>query len=459
MSKGIAKKYVLMILPTIFLLFQGIYTNAQYAVILFLLLLTVRNTKVSKVVLFSSSIMALGFFISSVTNRQSVSFIYELPKIVILLSVSAIDGIEEKEHLQKGILYACSVSSIIGIIAFIFNITALDLVDIIDGQKNIQGSFGYANTMAVFSGIGAILSYHYIKRDDGSHFWYDMFLLANIICLYFTRSRFAIAALGVAVILAVFLKYKKSRVYIVSLLSLVVLGISYLFISGREGLLLQPTVVWRLTYWKDAIKLLKSNPFGIGIHRWLELQSSVQDVDYSVKFVHNSILQLILDGGIICGVGFLIFSIGVLIEKLKKNDILSVSLLVFIVLHGFFDVDFCYGAIWLVLGFIASDIDKRIDIKKWFLILGIAVLSIAILFFPEKSTVRDYPMECTELLNAERYDELSKLCDEWIEKEPKRQLAYDMKYVALKRLGDEEGLEDLKELEHKMNIVWQGEDK
>ena len=97
-----------------------------------------------------------------------------------------------------------------------------------------------------------------------------------------------------------------------------------MFISGNEDFLLQPTVAWRVTYWKDAVKLIKSNPFGIGIHRWLELQASIQEVDYSVKFVHNSILQLMLDGGIICGVGFLLFYLLIFVEKLKKNDILSV---------------------------------------------------------------------------------------------------------------------------------------
>lgn len=448
------KKYCLFILPFVFLFLQGIYTNNQYAAIILLSAICAAGMKLSSKVLFPAVIMVFGFIISSVLNRQGFAFIYELSKIAVLLIFASCDN---EKTLKKGIFYACSISSIIGIIAYIFNISAFDLIDIIDGQKNIQGTFGYANTMAVSSGIGAILSYYYIKKDNGSHFWYDLFLISNIICLYLTRSRFAIVAFGVAILVAVFLKYRKSRIYIISLLSVIFLGTICLFITGKESLLLQPTVVLRLTYWKDAIKLLKGSPFGIGIHRWLELQASIQEVDYSVKFVHNSILQLMLDGGIICGVGFLIFYMRTFVEKLKKNDILGVSLLVFIALHAFFDIDFCYGAVWLVLGVVASDVDKNINIKKWFLILAIAMLSVTIIAFPEKSAARDYPMECTELLNEERYDELSKLCDEWIEKAPHRQLAYDMKYVALKWLGDEKGLEDLKELEDKMNIVWQGE--
>lgn len=238
-------KYCFFVMPFVFLLLQGIYTNQQYAFIIFLSALCIKKAKLPLKVLLFSAIMVLGFIISSTLNGQGFSFIYELPKIVILLIFASCDN---EKVLKKGIFYACSISSIIGIIAFIFNITAFDLIDIIDGQKNIQGTFGYANTMAVFSGIGAILSYYYIKKDDGSHFWYDLFLLLNIICLYLTRSRFAIVAFSVTILVAVFLKYKKSRVYIVSLLSFAVLGTIYLFISGNEDFLLQPTVAWRVTY-------------------------------------------------------------------------------------------------------------------------------------------------------------------------------------------------------------------
>ena len=57
------------------------------------------------------------------------------------------------------------------------------------------------------------------------------------------------------------------------------------------------TFLGRQLYWKDALPVILRHPFGLGYLGYRYLQGSFQTGVYSVRFVHNELLQLLLDVG------------------------------------------------------------------------------------------------------------------------------------------------------------------
>ena len=158
----------------------------------------------------------------------------------------------------------------------------------------------------------------------------------------------------------------------------------------KEDIIIGSTLACRLIYWNDALKVIISHPFGIGIDNWQNIQYEVQSAAYTVKYVHNGFLQLGLDGGLIVlfGVLFLIgkgfFDIIIKYKNTKEDFYLYLlSILTLIVVHGFVDIDFAYGTIWLAMGIVLCFVnDGEFKINKIaFAILAVCML-ITILSIP-----------------------------------------------------------------------------
>ena len=66
------------------------------------------------------------------------------------------------------------------------------------------------------------------------------------------------------------------------------------------------TLLGRLLYWQDGIKILMDYPMGCGWRGYSFLQGLYQTGVYEVRYIHNDYLQLMLDGGILPGLLFLI---------------------------------------------------------------------------------------------------------------------------------------------------------
>ena len=122
------------------------------------------------------------------------------------------------------------------------------------------------------------------------------------------------------------------------------------FVANRiQGLFANQSVMQRLVYFEDGMKLFKRSPvIGLGLGAFENGVKSVQSYYYETKYLHNHYLQTLLDTGI---VGLLLFvgifaACGVSIWRARRKDGFDPMVsalggaLVFMAAHGGAEVDF-----------------------------------------------------------------------------------------------------------------------
>ena len=116
----------------------------------------------------------------------------------------------------------------------------------------------------------------------------------------------------------------------------------YFYAANKLG-----TFYGRILYWKDAIRILLRFPFGLGYQGWNYLQGVIQHGVYHVRFIHNDLLQLLVDYGIVAGVAVIY-----LIVYLWNHDGTEKLVCIVLLFHTLFDFDlqFQYMLILLTMG-------------------------------------------------------------------------------------------------------------
>lgn len=122
------------------------------------------------------------------------------------------------------------------------------------------------------------------------------------------------------------------------------------FMANRiQGLFANSSVMQRLVYFEDSMKLFKKSPvIGLGLGAFESSLKSVQSYYYETKYLHNHYLQTLLDTGI---VGLLLFAgifvaCGVSIWRARRKDGFDPMVpalggaLMFMAAHGGVEVDF-----------------------------------------------------------------------------------------------------------------------
>ncbi|GKU27222.1 hypothetical protein CFOLD11_40490 [Clostridium folliculivorans] len=138
------------------------------------------------------------------------------------------------------------------------------------------------------------------------------------------------------------------------------------FINGsiQEGLII----------FGDTIKAVEKVPFGHGINTFGKLQYYFQSAYYSIKYVHNSVIQIAFDIGVFAVVPFLYLIFYVVIkicqnfnDKNKVINVLNLSILLIIFFHSLLDFDFSFSSIFALymLPFsVLLDINKEFYLRK-----------------------------------------------------------------------------------------------
>ena len=97
------------------------------------------------------------------------------------------------------------------------------------------------------------------------------------------------------------------------------------------------TLLGRILYYIDALPVVLKNPLGLGYYGYYFTQGSFQSGVYSVAFVHNSVLQFLLDVGFIPAIAFMFI---VLFSFFSKNSNFRQRLLIFVLFgHSLFDFE------------------------------------------------------------------------------------------------------------------------
>ncbi len=107
------------------------------------------------------------------------------------------------------------------------------------------------------------------------------------------------------------------------------------------------TLLGRLLYWKDALPVILKHPFGLGYLGYYFTQGSFQTGNYSVRWVHNDFLQLLLDIGWIPALLAVLAVILALCSR--RGDALRRIVLVTLLAHCMMDFDLEFVAMYFVV--------------------------------------------------------------------------------------------------------------
>ena len=217
----------------------------------------------------------------------------------------------------------------------------------------LAGLFQYPNTFACFLLLGLEVL---IFRED-TPAWKRIVqtaLLTLGILLAGSRAVFLLAVPAVTVCLVC---RKRGRVWAETLGGLTAgaaagIGLSALTAQLAVRHLLDisaqaSSLLGRLLYWQDALPVILRHPFGVGYMGYYFMQGSFQTGVYSTRWVHNDLLQLLLD------VGWLPVAVclAALWQALRSRYVQSQQKLVLLTLlaHAACDFDLEYTTMFCVL--------------------------------------------------------------------------------------------------------------
>lgn len=179
-------------------------------------------------------------------------------------------------------------------------------------SERLGGFFQYPNVFALFCLLGIILlSIHSSKGAENRWKLIQMFLL--IVGIFLSGSRtILLFLLLVCLIQGIRKREWRIPMAVIFAVMLVAAGV-YVAVTGNvQSLgrlftvsLASETFLERLLCMKDGFRLLITHPFGLGYLGYYYMEPGIQTGAYSVRYVHNDVLQMALDIGVIPAVIFL----------------------------------------------------------------------------------------------------------------------------------------------------------
>lgn len=226
---------------------------------------------------------------------------------------------------------------------------------LVDGR--LAGFFQYPNTFALFLLLGLVVA---VSRGRWRRDLPLALVLAAGLVSTGSRTALVLAAL-IALLWALRAGNARRRALLLGALALcaaALVGAALLFPDTPVGRVLMISVsssslLGRLLYFRDALPVILRHPFGLGYMGYYYSQGSFQTGVYSVMFVHNELLQLLLDVGWLPALA----AAAVLGRRLLRRGTpwRERMLLLAILGHCMLDFDLQFAVIWFVVAATLGD--------------------------------------------------------------------------------------------------------
>ncbi len=329
----------------------------------------------------------------------------------------------------------------------------------------LGGSFQYPNTFALYclAGIVILLTKKELQAKD----WIMSALLSG--CIFLSGSRTVFIFLLITAFILFIRLPKKAKISLAALLGgVILLSISVVLVTDSVQTvgrfltisLESSTLNGRILYYLDALPVILKNPLGLGYYGYYFSQGSFQTGVYSVAFIHNDLLQLLLDIGWVPTI-LLLITAG--LSFFSGESSFREKMLIFIIAgHSLFDFNLQFVSMFLLLALCA-------DYEKWQLIpvkagrlLTYSLSSVLLLVSLYFSVVHGlYYIGETEMVeeiygahtqtemelmsNEDDYTEIEKYADSILRRNEYISIAYDAKANAAFSQGDFEKVVEYKE--------------
>lgn len=243
--------------------------------------------------------------------------------------------------------------------------------------NRLQGTFYYANSYGLFLLIGTITLFCSEK-----HSWKDYVMLFILfVGILLTNSRAIIILTVIALIVTSFFNKQKLNQKIVLIVCFVLLFVGMYTFTKMEKRLntdmaSSSEFLTRLLYYTDALEMIKENPFGYGYEGWYYKQAEIQTGVYDTKYVHNSLLQVLLDVGIIPTIFLVILLASTFFGK--KQNYFSRIIMFLLIAHSMIDIDFEYIYFILILVIFIEFQCKEFRLDKSYYLILIMLVALGI---------------------------------------------------------------------------------
>ncbi len=222
----------------------------------------------------------------------------------------------------------------------------------VDRNGGLAGMLmNYAHNLAMFQVIltGLVLYRNEVKRYLNLNFLYAAWVI-NFLGLYLTYTRGA--WLGFLVALPFFFLKKNVKMFVVSSLVTVVIGMGGYKLAGKS---VERTLsdVQRVSQWKAAFAGFKERPvFGLGYLNFEKLATSLKE-KYKIEEVtfgghaHSNYFEMLASTGAVGFLLFMLWQIFWFIEMIKRDDLVAkigIAFFVVFVVGGLTQATFTLGA-------------------------------------------------------------------------------------------------------------------
>lgn len=213
----------------------------------------------------------------------------------------------------------------------------------------LAGFFQYPNSFAAFLLCGLVL------RGMGQKQRWDLpVYLILMMGIVLSGSKTVFVLTVAAVLTMAVLRRQKWLTLALSL----AIGLGAGLLAQRLGLLHQAdrftqvsassgTFLVRMLYYRDVLPAILKHPFGMGYLSYPAIQGTIQTGRYAVTYLHNGLLQLLLELGWIPGLA-MAFALGTGLLS-KNTEPRKRLVLLFLLAHCMLDFDLEFPVFWLVL--------------------------------------------------------------------------------------------------------------
>lgn len=250
----------------------------------------------------------------------------------------------------------------------------------------LAGFLQYPNTFGLLLLVGQLL----LVTKEKWNKWDFATLGILILGIFLTGSRtvfvlFLVGNLGALF----FLKNKKIRWALLGILPVgIALAVAICALTGNMEVIarylslsvFESTFVGRLLYAYDALPVALSHPLGLGYLGYAYLQPSFQTGLYTVRYLHNDFLQILLDVG---WLPFLFFLFGVgktLFSKQVGGNYKWIFLMM--TAHALLDFDFQYVGVFALYLLFTPPLKKPVKLRRplWGRVLAGALVPVCLYF-------------------------------------------------------------------------------
>ena len=353
------------------LIWQGAFFPLQFIPLLIIPFLMFALSKqpititLNTILLLGMTLLLLASFLLLAQEPQ-ISLREWLRYLLIPLSLMFFIATKDKSDWYMRAFFAGIFAiALFGLMAYTGGITIPG--GIIEHSGRLQSTIQYANVTALLMLIGILYSVDYFIKTKK---WrYPIYALGFAYCLYLTGSRVTLVLFFIIAVLFILAKMKR-KLQLVSIGILAAVFVALSWVGGRimQISLTEPTLIERVITWQDGLRIAMYYPWlGLGIGNWQFEQFFYQSAPYGVRYIHNFYAQVLVDGGFLAAILFIVVILNVLWRGLMlKEKNIHFFVILAIAFHIFLDFSMAFGGVILIFAFSMSQIpDKEFKIPSW----------------------------------------------------------------------------------------------